>query len=163
TSRFFPEVDDNAAMRAAFADVNAKANEFLFRRVDLDDAVSAHLCALAAAATPGFRRYVVSATTPFARADLTALRRDPSQVVAARFPLFESVYAKAGFRMFDDVGRVYVNARARDELGWRPVHDFGTVLGQLERGEPIGGPLSRTVGSKGYHAECFDEGPYPVE
>ena len=41
-SRFFPEPDDSKATRNAFADTNAKANEFLFRRVDLADAVSAH-------------------------------------------------------------------------------------------------------------------------
>jgi UDP-glucose 4-epimerase len=39
TSRFFPEEDDNKVTRDTYADDNAKANEFLFRRLDLEDAV----------------------------------------------------------------------------------------------------------------------------
>jgi nucleoside-diphosphate-sugar epimerase len=46
TSRFFPEVDDSADVRASFADANIKANEFLHRRVDIEDVVSAHMRAL---------------------------------------------------------------------------------------------------------------------
>jgi UDP-glucose 4-epimerase len=42
TSRFFPEGDDRDDVRAAYADANAKANELLFRRVDLADVVAAH-------------------------------------------------------------------------------------------------------------------------
>ncbi|HEY0608321.1 MAG TPA: NAD(P)-dependent oxidoreductase, partial [Chitinophaga sp.] len=38
TSRFFPEEDDHKGMREAYADENLKANEFLFRRVELEDA-----------------------------------------------------------------------------------------------------------------------------
>src|SRR6185312_14184142 len=45
TSRFFPEQDDDPAARAAFADDNAKANEYLFRRVAIEDVVEAHLLA----------------------------------------------------------------------------------------------------------------------
>ena len=50
TSRFFPEEDDNRDMRQAYPDDNLKANEYLFRRVDLEDAVSAHLAAAKKAA-----------------------------------------------------------------------------------------------------------------
>ena len=39
TSRFFPEEDDQPAVRAARADSNNKANEFLYRRVDIEDVV----------------------------------------------------------------------------------------------------------------------------
>jgi hypothetical protein len=45
TSRFFLEEDDSRVTRDTYADDNAKANEFLFRRVDLEDAVSAHVLA----------------------------------------------------------------------------------------------------------------------
>ena len=45
TSRFFPEEDDNRQVRAAYADANVKVNEFLARRVDIEDVVSAHLLA----------------------------------------------------------------------------------------------------------------------
>lgn len=163
TSRFFPEVDDSAEMRNAFDDENAKANEFLFRRVDIEDAAMAHICALRAIRGPGFRRYVISATTPFTRADLASLRRDPARVVGERYPAFEPIYTQFGYRMFADIGRVYVNARAREELCWRPRHDFGSVLEQLSRRERIGSVLSRQVGMKGYHDEVFADGPYPTE
>src|SRR5882762_2407242 len=35
TSRFFPEEDDNRAVRESYADGNVKANEYLYRRVDI--------------------------------------------------------------------------------------------------------------------------------
>jgi len=163
TSRFFPEEDDNDAIRAAFADENAKANEFLFRRVDLEDAVSAHLAALERAPDIGFARYIVSATTPFTRADMAAVRDDPAAVVARLCPDFAETYAARGYTMFPTIDRVYDNTRARQDLGWRPTYDFGRVLQQLADSTPIGSTLARTVGIKGYHAEEFAEGPYPVE
>jgi UDP-glucose 4-epimerase len=46
TSRFFPEDDDRDDTRAAYDDLNLKVNELLYRRVDLQDAVDAHLRAL---------------------------------------------------------------------------------------------------------------------
>ena len=42
TSRFFPEDDDDPTARAAFAADNLKANEFLYRRVAIEDVVDAH-------------------------------------------------------------------------------------------------------------------------
>src|SRR4051812_33759779 len=69
TSRFFPEPDDGDEVRAAFDDANLKVNELLYRRVDLEDAVSAHLLALERAPEIGFGRYIISATTPFRRED----------------------------------------------------------------------------------------------
>lgn len=163
TSRFFPEEDDNRERRARYPDVNAKANEFLFRRVDLADAASAHLNAVDRAREIGFGRYIISATTPFARSDLAALRTDPTSVVTRLYPDFEKVYAQLGYRMFDEIDRVYDNGKARRDLGWAPAFDFARILDQLRRGGPIGSLLARTVGSKGYHDTTFEDGPYPVE
>jgi nucleoside-diphosphate-sugar epimerase len=56
TSRFFPEEDDNETAREAYADENLEVNEYLFRRVDLEDVVSAHLLAASRAPTIGFRK-----------------------------------------------------------------------------------------------------------
>jgi len=163
TSRFFPEEDDSATLRAAYSDENAKANEFLFRRADLEDVVSAHLAAVDRAPALGWRRYVVSATTPFRPQDLPQLRRDAPAVLAERVPSHEAVYRARGYAMFPSIDRVYANDRARRDLGWRPSWDFARILDQIARGEPIGSPLAREVGSKGYHAERFEVGPYPVE
>ncbi|QEH32730.1 3 beta-hydroxysteroid dehydrogenase/Delta 5--_4-isomerase [Aquisphaera giovannonii] len=163
TSRFFPEEDDDRAVRQSYDDANLKANELLFRRVDLEDVVSAHLAAAQRAAQVGFRKYIISATTPFLPGDLAELRRDAPSVVARRVPGYEAVYARRGWRMFPLIGRVYVNARAREELGWRPRHDFASVLQRIEAGEDPRSPLARVVGSKGYHWQTFAEGPFPVE
>ncbi|MCG8505345.1 MAG: NAD(P)-dependent oxidoreductase [Sphingomonadales bacterium] len=163
TSRFFPEEDDNKAVRESFADMNAKANEFLFRRVDLEDAVSAHVAALARAPEIGFARYIVSATTPFAPDDMAAVRADPATVVTDRFPQFAEIYRELGFKMFASIDRVYVNEKARTELRWRPKYDFGLILEHLADGAPIGSDLARTVGIKGYHQGRFADGLYPVE
>jgi UDP-glucose 4-epimerase len=152
TSRFFPEEDDHAETREAYEGANAKANEFLYRRVDIEDVVSAHLLAWERGPAIGFGRYIISATTPFTRRDLSDLRVDAPSVVARRVPAYESVYARLGWRMFPSIDRVYVNARAREELGWSPRHDFGTLLERLRAGEDPRSPLAVRVGSKGYHS-----------
>src|SRR6202020_3274119 len=46
TSRFFPEEDDDPEARKAYPDDNAKANEYQFRRVAIEDVVDAHLLAV---------------------------------------------------------------------------------------------------------------------
>lgn len=163
TSRFFPEEDDDQTTRAAFEDGNVKVNEFLFRRVDLEDVVSAHLMAAERAGDIGFGRYIVSATTPFRPADLSGLNSDAAAVVDRRVPGFSECYRRRQWRMFDTIGRVYVNDAARRELHWRPTYDFAHVLNCLERGTDYMSPLARAVGAKGYHDEVFDEGPYPID
>jgi len=151
TSRFFPESDDNDEVRAAYADGCVKANEYLYRRVDVADAAAAHLLAVKRAAEIRFGKYIVSATTPFTRADLAGLRDDAPAVVRRLFPDYEAEYARRGWRMFPAIGRVYVNARARAELGWTPRHDFRSVLDALKAGEDPRSPLARAIGVKGYH------------
>jgi UDP-glucose 4-epimerase len=163
TSRFFPEEDDNKTMRESYADENLKANEYLFRRVDLEDAVSAHVAAAQRARAIGFGRYIISATTPFLPEDLAGLRLDASCVVARRVPGYEAEYQRRGWRMLPTIDRVYVNERARNELGWRPRYDFACVIERLRAGDDLRSRLAQLVGSKGYHAEEFVEGPYPVE
>jgi len=151
TSRFFPEGDDNDEVRAEYADANVKANEYLYRRVDVADVADAHLLAMGRAAEIGFGRYIVSATTPFAQADLAGLRDHAPTVVRQLFPDYEAVYARLGWRMFPSVGRVYVNASARADLGWSPRYDFRAVLDALKAGEDPRSPLARAIGAKGYH------------
>jgi UDP-glucose 4-epimerase len=153
TSRFFPEEDDDEAVRLAYDAENAKANEFLYRRVDLEDVVAAHLLALERAASIGFGRYIISATTPFLPEDVAGLRTDAPSVVRRRVPEYEAEYERRGWRMFPTIDRVYVNTRARRELGWTPKHDFRTVLAKLARNEYPRSELSAAIGSKGYHSE----------
>jgi nucleoside-diphosphate-sugar epimerase len=158
TSRFFPEGDDRDDVRERYADLNLKVNELLYRRVDLEDAVDAHLLAIERAAAIGFGRYIVSATTPFAREDAAELRADAPAVVRRLFPDYEAIYADRGWHMFESLDRVYVNERARRELGWAPRYDFRHALDRLAAGEDPRSALALSVGAKGYHAVAT--GPY---
>jgi UDP-glucose 4-epimerase len=160
TSRFFPEADDRETVRTAYEDANLKVNELLYRRADLEDVASAHRLALDRAPELGFGRYIVSATTPFTREDLAELHADAPAVVRRRVPAYEDVYREHGWRMFDAIERVYVNERARRELGWEPRYDFAYALERLAAGEEWRSELALAVGAKGYHAEST--GPYTV-
>jgi UDP-glucose 4-epimerase len=152
TSRFFPEEDDREEVRLAYPDDNLKVNELLYRRVDLQDAVDAHLLALERAPELGFDRFIISATTPFTRDDAAALHADAPAVVAALYPHYAGLYAARGWRMFPRIERVYDNVRARERLGWTPRHDFAYALDRLAAGEDTRGALALAVGAKGYHA-----------
>ena len=162
TSRFFLEVDDRKAVREAYADENIKANEYLYRRVDLEDAVEAHLAALRRAHKIRYGRYIVSATTPFTPDHLAGIRVDAGATVVQLYPNLADIYGRLGWRMFPSIDRVYVNAKARSELGWRPRIDFGEVLRRLDRDEDVRSTLAREVGTKRYHDRTFRDGPYPV-
>ena len=155
TSRFFPEVDDNAEVAAAYDLANVQANELLYRRVDIEDVVSAHRLALDRAPDIGFGRYIVSATTPFGWEELAELREDAPAVVRRVFPDFEAIYAARGWRMFPSLDRVYVNAAAMRDLGWQPKRDFRAALDALAKGEDFRSDLARAVGSKGYGVDSL--------
>lgn len=162
TARFFPEEDDDAQARARFTTANAQANELLFRRLDVADAVDAHLLAVDRAAGLGFGRYILSATSPFSEADRADLRRDAPAVIRRLYPQADALYSAQGWRMVDAIDRIYVNAAARRELGWRPGYDFAHVLTCLKDGRDFRSPLAIRVGAKGYHDQVFDQGPYPI-
>ena len=153
TSRFFPEPDDRDEVRRAYPDANLKVNELLYRRVDIEDAVDAHLLALERAPTIGFDRYIISATTPFSPRDAAALQSEAPAVVAAKYPHYEELYAQRGWSMFPRIERVYDNAHARAGLGWAPRWDFAYALERLAAGEEPRSDLAVQVGAKGYHAE----------
>ncbi len=163
TSRFFPEEDDDRSVRLSFDDANLKVNELLYRRADIEDMVSAHLLAVEKAPGIGFSRYIVSATTPFTRDDLQQLRMNAPAVVKRYVPEFEAEYARRGWTMPQSIDRVYANELARMHLGWRPRHDFQSAIRSLRALEDFRSPLARAVGSKGYHATTFSEGPYPTD
>jgi hypothetical protein len=79
-------------------------------------------CRLALERAPelGFGRYIISATTPFAESDVTAVRADLPALIEERFPNYAAVYAARGWPIPDGIGRVYVNAAARRDLGCTP-------------------------------------------
>jgi len=149
TSRFFPEGDDGEAQASGYADANLKVNELLHRRVDVQDVVDAHRLAIEQAQSIGHGRYVISATAPFGRHEAAELRRDLASVVRRRVPDFEAEYQRRGWRLPQGIDRVYVNDKARRELGWSPRHDFASAIARLQAGEDYRSPLARAIGSKG--------------
>ena len=76
TGRFFPEADD-MAHAIPHSDANTKANEFLFRRLTVEDAADAHIAALQHAQKIGFDRFIVAAPTPFRPEDCGQLMMMP--------------------------------------------------------------------------------------
>ncbi len=150
TSRFFPEEDDDPKVRERYEDANVKINEFLYRRVDIDDVVSAHVAALERAASIGFGRYIISATTPFVQKDVQELRANAPAVVERHVPGLRHIYSGRGWSMFPTIDRVYINERARRELGWQPQYDFARAINQIAAGQDFRSPLAQAIGSKGY-------------
>jgi len=130
TARFFPEDDDSVRVPSG---PNLKANEFLYRRLTVEDAVRAHLLALEAAPRIGFDTLIVSAPTPFARADAPALMRDAAAVVARLFPEAPALYARRGWVLPDRIGRVYDAGRAERVIGFR----CETILRALATDAPL--------------------------
>lgn len=158
TSRFFPESDDDANLRDAFPDRNLKVIELLYRRADIYDIVTAHQAALTHVKRVGFGKFIISATSPFAEADLADLRGRAGNVLRKIYPHYEEIFRAQGWSMLDDIDRVYVNAKARDVLGWRPEYDFARALDDLARGDDPRSPLARGIHIKGYHRDSHADG-----
>jgi UDP-glucose 4-epimerase len=134
TARFFPEDDDTHAVPSG---ENLKANEFLNRRLTVEDCAAAHLAALEAAPRVGWGLYVVSATPPFARADAARLKTDAAGLIAERFPDAPEIYAARGWDLPQSIGRVYAPSAIERDLGFRCVTDFAGVLAALREGRDL--------------------------
>lgn len=134
TARFFPEADDT---HDEIDGANLKANEFLHRRLTVEDCARAHLAALDRAPQIGFGLYVISAPTPFRREEARLLKRDAAAVIARAFPDAAALYAKKGWRLPTRIGRVYDSSLFARELGFRASSDFAAVLAALRDGAPL--------------------------
>ena len=159
-SRFFPEADDMPDSHEGRTADNIKADEYASRRVALEDVVDAHLLAADRAPQLGFGRYIISATTPFRRDGLPQLRTDASAVFARRAPLAASVWAERGWRFPSRLDRVYVNSRARLELGWRPRFDLHAIALMVAADGTVRTPMAQRVGSKEYVASSYHRGAF---
>lgn len=134
TGRFFPEEDDTHRDPPG---PNIKANEFLNRRLTVEDAAEAHVAALDRAPALGFDTFIVSAPPPFAPAECEELGRDARAVIARHFPEAAELYARAGWRLPERIDRVYDPARAEARLGFRCRTDFAAILAALADGRPL--------------------------
>jgi nucleoside-diphosphate-sugar epimerase len=131
TGRFFPEEDDT---HRDLAGENRKANEFLNRRLTVEDAADAHVAALERAPALGFDTLILSAPPPFVREDCEQLIHDAPAVIARYFPNAPGLYARAGWSLPFYIDRVYDPSRAEERLGFRCRTDFAAVLAALEGG-----------------------------
>ena len=134
TGRFFPEDDDTDR---ELAGQNIKANEFLHRRLTVEDAAEAHVAALRKAPEVGFGLYIISAPPPFERGEVEALIRDAPAVIGRHFPDAAELYGRMGWTMPQTIDRVYDPSLAERELGFRCRTDFAAVLEAIRRGDQL--------------------------
>ena len=134
TGRFFPEDDDTHDHAGGD---NIKANEFLNRRLTVEDAADAHVAALAKAPEVGFGTFILSAPPPFAPDEAEELMRDAPAVIARHFPDAAALYARRGWQLPQSLDRVYDPGLAERVLGFRCRTDFAAVLDALRRGDEL--------------------------
>jgi nucleoside-diphosphate-sugar epimerase len=134
TGRFFPEEDDT---HRDLSGPNTKANEFLNRRLTVEDAAEAHVVALENAPGLGCETFILSAPSPFVRSDCEALMQDAQAVIAHYFSDAVELYARAGWSLPATIDRVYDPSKAERLLGFRCRTDFAAVLAALRAGEEL--------------------------
>ena len=128
TARFFPEEDDT---HRDLSGANMKANEFLNRRLTVEDAARAHLVALEKAPEIGFGTFILSAPVPFAPEECAELKADAPAVIARHFPDAAELYARKGWQLPRSIGRVYDPGLAERVMGFRCETGFAQVLDAL--------------------------------
>ena len=134
TGRFFPEDDDTHSVPSG---PNLKANEFLNRRLTVEDAARAHVVALDRAPDLGFGTFILSAPPPFSRDEAAELKADAAAVIARHFPDAAELYARQGWVLPKSIGRVYDPSLAEERMGFRCETDFAAILSALRDGRPM--------------------------
>ena len=152
TSRFFPEADDDPRVAAAYDVANAQVNELLYRRVDIEDVVSAHLLALEKAPALGFARFIVSATTPFSRDDARGAARGRGGGGAPPVPRLRGALRQARLAHVPvDRSRLRQPRRASPSSAGGRNTTSAARSTVLAAGQDFRSPLAQAVGVKGYH------------
>lgn len=103
----------------------------LYRGVDVEDAVDAHVLALhASPARAGV--FNIAARSPFQECDTADLLRDAAAVIRARYPEAEAIFQAHGMELPRSIDRVYVTGKAEAELGYAPSRNFDHILRQWQ-------------------------------
>lgn len=118
-SRCFPEPADSMTIFR------------LNRGIDARDVASAHACAINSN-TDGFRRYIISAKTPFCASDCGLLYSDADKVISKYLPELVAEFNLRGWVIPKKLDRVYDLSLAQKELGWEPRYDYKGVLALLD-------------------------------
>ncbi|MDE1148206.1 MAG: NAD(P)-dependent oxidoreductase [Azospirillaceae bacterium] len=98
-----------------------RAAHRLHRGLAMADAAAAHVHA-AGVDVPG--TFVISALTPFTRADAGALAQDAAGLIRDRLPRVVALFDRRGWPLPARLDRVYDASRAVRVLGFRPRFDF---------------------------------------
>ena len=128
TSRFFSEDDIHHELRRKYDQNNLKVNEFICRRVDIRDVVTAHAQAVIKADDLGFENLIISSTSPLCIDDMKQAGRDLIGILKKKKIVYQDIYQKYKWEMFQCVDCVYANTLARKKLDWSPKTNFETVL-----------------------------------
>lgn len=154
TSRFFPEEDDSETSREEFDDDNLKVCELLYRRVDIADVVSAHVCAMRRAKEIGWGKYIISAPPPFEKSSslLKGLDSNAAEEIARVCPEHVKILFEKGWKLPTRLDRIYDSSKAITELDWKPFYTFERALTQIQQGKDWRSPLTWATGKRGYHA-----------
>ncbi|RMY99019.1 hypothetical protein D0862_07311 [Hortaea werneckii] len=154
TSRFFPEEDDNDTAREEYEDDNLKVLELLYRRVDIHDVVSAHVCAMRKAKEIGWAKYIISAPPPFTNTSclLQQLDSGAAQAITQVRPAQAKILLERGWKLPMRIDRVYDPSKAIAELEWTPIYTFERAVTQIKDGREWRSPLTVQTGRRGYHA-----------
>ncbi len=118
-SRCFPEPVDLMAIYR------------LNRGVDARDVAAAHHLAVQKRLT-GFRRFIISATTPFHPQDSVGLCNDAAAVIRQRAPEVASCFDARGWVLPVSLDRVYDSSLATKELGWVSRFGVDSVLSMYD-------------------------------
>jgi nucleoside-diphosphate-sugar epimerase len=155
TSRFFPEEDDDEKARALYEDDNLKVCELLYRRVDVQDVVSAHVCAMREAKEIGWGKYIISAPPPFTKSTelLSLLDSNAAEAISQVLPVHAKMLVDRGWKLPARLDRVYDSRKAISELNWTPEYTFERAVELVAEGKDWKSPLTGRMGKRGYHAQ----------
>jgi len=114
-SRYFPESDYLMAIYR------------LYRGVDVRDAATAHILAMAAE-KKGYEVFNISAFSPFSREETYNLLHNAPSVLLRHFPNIDKVFAKKGWKLPESIDRIYSIDKAKKILNYRPSFNFNTLI-----------------------------------
>jgi nucleoside-diphosphate-sugar epimerase len=107
----------------------------IHRGVDARDVAEAHALALTHRG-PRHATWIVTGDTPFLAEDVEELFADARAVLRRRAPDLVTELDRRGWRPPPSIDRVYLAARAKADLGWRPRYGYREVLRLHDRGDP---------------------------
>ena len=130
--RFFPE---DVLEESTLTLPNVKANELLGRRCALVDLIDAELRALARIKAVRGKVFTLAAPWPLERPPAGTSAKEAASTILALHQDAERFYAQHGWRLPEDITRVYDCRAAINDLGWRPRVTFEAVLRMMREHE----------------------------